>query len=56
MKSQEVEKRSLSYNDFSVFTALARFNYSTNSFESQIGVQNFKTIMAYLLAGLLPEK
>jgi len=51
-----LEKISLSYDDFSVFSALARSNYSMNSFESQIGVQNFKTIMAYLLAGLLPEK
>lgn len=42
----------LSKQDFSVFSQIARNNYAQSSEETVLGVNNFKAIMGYMLAGL----
>jgi hypothetical protein len=52
---ENIDLTSLKIQDYSVFTSLARNNYINTSQEPVISVQTFKTLIGYVLAGLLNQ-
>ncbi len=52
---KNIDISSLKIQDYSIFTSIARNNYITNSQEPIISVQTFKTLIGYILAGLLNQ-
>lgn len=54
--SQIVDYKSLNSSDFSNFSSIARHNYVLSSSDSILTVQSFKSIIGFVLTGILNQK